>query len=262
MLTDSHAHIHFEQFADDLEHIFARAREARVDKIICVGTTAQDSKAAFDFVTNKTNLDLAKNIELYSTAGLHPHEASLGSKELQCIKEIIEGSDTKIIVAVGECGLDYYKNFSSKADQHKALEMQLQIAIDTNLPVVFHIRDAWDDFFAILANFSDIRGVIHSFTGQPQHVEMASKYDLYFGLNGIMTFTKDQQQLEAAKAVPSARVLLETDCPFLAPVPYRGKQNEPSYIVAIADFLAVLRNSSSEELASVSSSNAKKLFSI
>ncbi len=263
MLTDTHAHIHFDDFESDLAEVFGNARTSQVDAIITVGTTPQDSLKALEFVMNADVIALAHGIKLYATAGIHPHEASLGSDGLKVIGQ--QARDSKyqgVLVAIGECGLDYYRNNSPQAQQLVALEFQLQLAKELDLPVVFHVRDAWEDFFAIIKNYPKVRGVIHSFTGTTKEVEQAMGYELYFGLNGIMSFTKDQAQLEAAKIIPTGRLLLETDCPYLSPAPIRGKRNEPSFIKYTGEFLAELRGEQYSELINSTATNAKALFKL
>ncbi|MSR68379.1 TatD family deoxyribonuclease [Candidatus Saccharibacteria bacterium] len=263
MLIDTHAHIHFDDFEGDLADVFSNAHASQVGAIITVGTTPQDSLKALEFVMNTDVIALAHGIKLYATAGIHPHEASLGSDGLKAIKQL--ASDSKYrgaLVAIGECGLDYYRNNSPKAQQLEALEFQLQLAKELELPLVFHVRDGWQDFFATLGNYPKVRGVIHSFTGTTAEVEQALGYDLFFGLNGIMTFTKDQAQLEAAKIIPANKLLLETDCPYLSPIPFRGKRNEPSFVKYSGEFLAELRGEQYPELINSTTTNAKALFKL
>ena len=263
MLTDTHAHIHFDDFKGDLADVFTNARTSRVTSIITVGTTPQDSLKALDFVMNPDVIALASGIKLYATAGIHPHEASLGSDGLKVIEQLAHDSKYQgVLVAIGECGLDYYRNNSPQAQQHEALEFQLQLAQELELPVVFHVRDAWEDFFGVLKNYPKVRGVIHSFTGATKEVEQAMGYELFFGLNGIMTFTKDQAQLEAAKIIPADRLLLETDCPYLSPAPMRGQRNDPSFVKYTGEFLAELRGEQYPELINSTATNAKALFEL
>jgi TatD DNase family protein len=263
MLIDTHAHIHFDDFSGDLTEVFSNARTSQVASIITVGTTPQDSLKALEFVMSPETTAMAQGIKLYATAGIHPHEASLGSDGLKVIGKLARDSKYQgVLVAIGECGLDYYRNNSPKAQQHEALEFQLQLAQELELPLVFHVRDAWQDFFEILKNYPKVRGVIHSFTGTTKEVEQAMGYELYFGLNGIMTFTKDQAQLEAANIIPAGRLLLETDCPYLSPAPMRGQRNEPSFIKYTGKFLAELRGEQYSELISLTATNAKRLFEL
>lgn len=263
MLIDSHAHIHFSEFENDLDEVFKQAHAAQVTKIVCVGTDDVDSKKALEFVVREDIKKLAGGIDLYATAGLHPHEAKHGEDALLSIKELVmNGGYGDKLVAVGECGLDYYRNLSTQPEQIKALKFQIELALAQGLPLVFHVRDAWEDFFTILGEYKNIRGVVHSFTGGPEEVKKVSEFGLYFGLNGIMTFTKEENQLEAAKLIPTNHLLLETDCPFLAPNPERGHRNEPAYLRYTAEFLAKLRGETLVELSEQSSQNAQTLFNL
>ncbi len=260
-MIDTHAHIHFEEFAGDISEVFANARKNSVDSIITVGTNDEDSRRALEFVSDQTVLKQAGGIKLYATVGLHPHDANKGSDALLTIEDLVDGQDlTTKPIAIGECGLDYYKNFSTKSEQRLALEFQIGLALKYDLPIIFHVRDGWDDFFDIIKSHHKLRGVIHSFTGDGTVVERANQFGLYYGLNGIMTFTKDHTQLEAAKAIPEDKLLLETDCPFLAPLPVRGKRNEPANLIYIADFLSDLRGTKLDQLVNQTNHNTKELF--
>lgn len=263
MLVDTHSHIHFDEFEDDIDDIFLACLDNKVDSIIAVGTDEVDSKKALEFIWSEPVIESAKGINLYSTVGLHPHEAKRGDDALLTIKELAEdGGYGEKLVAIGECGLDYYRNNSEKKDQFKALEYQIELAVTQGLPLVFHVREAWEDFFSVIKNYPELRGVVHSFTGGPAEVERAIKNNLYFGLNGIMTFTKEQSQLDAAKLVPTDKLLLETDCPFLSPEPKRGKRNEPAYVGYVAEFLAKLRGSTLTQISEQTTLNAKTLFGL
>ncbi len=257
MLIDTHAHIHFDDYKDDLPAVLANAKANGVERIICVGTNELDSHRALDFVTDELVSKQAKGVALAATVGLHPHEAHKGQSALEAIAFLLNVGQP---VAIGECGLDYYRNLSTKEQQHTALEFQIRLALEHNLPLVFHVREAWDDFFAMVQKYPDLRGVIHSFTGGPHEVERAMQHNLYFGLNGIMTFTKDTQQLEAAKLIPLDRLLLETDSPYLSPAPLRGKRNEPANVAVIARFLADLRGEDFADQVEATGKNAQKLF--
>jgi TatD DNase family protein len=173
-----------------------------------------------------------------------------------------QGVAVRKIVAVGEIGLDYYYEHSPKKIQREMFVKQLQIAKKHDLLVIFHVREAFDDFFAILADFEGLQGVVHSFTADTRILDKALNLGLYIGLNGIMTFTKDDYQLEAAKAVPLDRLLLETDSPFLTPKAHRGKICEPMHLVDTAEFLAKLRGEKLEALTEQTTKNAKELFKL
>lgn len=254
MFTDTHSHVHFAEAFTDLAEVLQRAADAGVERIINVGVDPADSRAALRLTKHKTG-----PVALYATAGLHPHEAAQGDPALDLIHDMAED-----VVAIGECGLDYFKNHATKLEQDHALRSQLDIALEHNLPVVFHVRDAWDDFFVTLKDYPKIRGVIHSFTGGEAEVDRALSHDkpLYFGINGIMTFTKEDSQLQAARMIPLERILLETDCPYLTPTPHRGKRNEPSYVPLIAEFMAGLRGIEVTELGVKTTDNAEKLFAL
>lgn len=282
-LTDTHCHIHEITAAkgggtgDDFVHnkwhkagitdpdeVISAARVDGVENLLCVGTTLTDSKLAIELVQNRQNL--------WATIGIHPHEAK--DHDIQeLLNEFASLANKPKVVGIGECGLDYYYEYSPKQQQHKILEFQLELAQKHNLPLVFHVREAqrsnsstvksvWHDFFAILDQFKGIRGVVHSFTADMTILDKCLKRGLYIGLNGIMTFTRDEQQLEAARAVPISSLLLETDAPFLTPSPVRGTICEPKHTRVIAEFLSTLRSETLENLAAHTTQNAKNLFNL
>jgi TatD DNase family protein len=253
MLVDTHAHIHFEQFREELDEVLARAAEAEVERILCVGVDEIDSGQALAVARAYAHV--------YATAGLHPHEADRGYEALEEVQRLVE-LDPDNIVAIGECGLDYYREGYDKDAQDRALRFQIELALEHDLPLVFHVRDAFDDFFTILDDYEGVRGVVHCFTAGLDEMHEAVKKGLFVALNGIMTFTKDDQQLAAAKALPLDRLVLETDCPFLTPAPKRGQRNEPANVALTAEFLADLRGESLEELSHATSQNAQRLFGL
>ncbi len=229
------------------------AQAAGVNRLICVGCTLNDSQMA-------QNLAQQQHLT-WCSIGIHPHEAK------DHMDEATRSAFAKLlkkpkVVAIGECGLDYYYNHSPKADQFKVLEFQLQVAQDNKLPLILHIRDAFDDFWPVFDNFKTLRGVVHSFSAHPKQLDEALQRGLNIGLNGIMTFTKDEQQLAAAKLVPLNKLLLETDAPFLTPHPYRGRICEPKHVGVTAEFLANLRGESLEQLAKATTDNAITLFNL
>lgn len=269
-LVDTHCHIHEILGADaskgdqvpekwhkagvhDADLVIANAAEAEVTKLICVGCSLQDSRLAVEFVQKRPNC--------WASIGIHPHEArehmNLASKK--AFADLLE-TPAKI-VAIGECGLDYYYQHSPKAEQIELLHFQLALAEKHNLPVIFHVRDAFDDFWPIYDTYK-VRGVIHSFSATRKELDQILSRNLFVGLNGIMTFTKNAGQLAAAKAVPVEKLLLETDAPFLTPHPYRGTICEPRHIRVTAEFLANLREESLLEFAKQTTTNAHKLFGV
>lgn len=267
-LVDTHCHIH--EALDSMQlgtetrrkyekagmpkpdDIIKRAVDDGVNKMICVGTTLKDSQLAAEFVQTRPNC--------WASIGIHPHEAKahLNLADKKAFAALLDQSE---IVAVGECGLDYFYENSPKAEQIELLHFQLALAEKHDLPVIFHVRDAFNDFWPIYDTYK-VRGVIHSFSAGMQELDQILSRNLLVGLNGIMTFTKNVGQLEAAKAVPIDKLLLETDAPFLTPHPYRGTICEPKHIRVTAEFLGDLRKESFAEIAQKTSANAHKLFGI
>ena len=246
-LIDTHCHVHDSQFyADDRENVMSRAADAGV-KMLCIGTSEQDSQEAIEFA--------ALNDNVWAVVGVHPHDTKDGWQEIaQLLKEHNE------IVGVGEIGLDYFYDNSPRDIQLRALEEQLQWASDYQLPVSFHVREAFDDFWPLFDNFSGIRGVLHSFTDTKQTLETALSKGLYIGVNGISTFARDKSSMW--DAIPLERLLLETDAPFLTPVPLRGKVNEPAFVRHVAEYHAKRRRVELETIALTTSANAKTLFKL
>jgi TatD DNase family protein len=164
------------------------------------------------------------------------------------------------VVAIGECGLDFHYDHSPRVDQLKVLEFQLELARAASLPLIFHVREAFDDFWPVFDNYQGLAGVLHSYTDSAANLDKALERGLHVGVNGIVTFAKDPAQAEVYKAIPLDKLLLETDSPFLAPRPRRGAVNQPKYLVEVAAFLAELRGEQPEDLAAASTANARKLF--
>lgn len=237
----------------DPQSLIDEATSAGVTRLMLVGCTLRDSQLAVALASKQPNC--------WASIGIHPHEAKDHLDQATQTAFASLATDTSV-KAVGECGLDYYYNHSKKADQISLLEFQLQLAQDNHLPVIFHVRDAFSDFWPILDNFRGITGVIHSFTADTAVLDQVLSRGLHVGLNGIMTFTKDAAQLAAAKAVPLESMLLETDAPFLTPAPERGTICKPKHVVLTAEFLAGLRDESIEQLANVTTQNACNLFGI
>jgi TatD DNase family protein len=251
-LVDTHCHIHDPEFSFDQTHVFQSAHEANVKQMVCIGTSGENSQRAVDYVRDKQGV--------WASVGLHPHDAKMGEDDLEIIARL---SATELkVVAIGEFGLDYHYNNSPRADQIRALEYQLQLAQSFNKPCIFHVREAFDDFWAVLDNFSGIRGVIHSFSATKIEVDRALSHDLLMGINGIMTFTKDDAQRDAACYIPIDRLVLETDAPFLTPAPLRGTMNVPANVRLVAACLAEMRVETLDQLIEATTKNAQTLFSL
>lgn len=247
-LVDAHCHIHESNYPLDREETLRRAKEAGVGRLICVGTSEKSSKEAVAFV--------AQHDSAFASIGVHPHDTKDGWKE------IINLAGTKKVVAVGEIGLDYFYIHSPRDVQIMALEAQIDIALKANLPIIFHVREAFDDFWPIFDNFHGIRGELHSFTDTKLHMEQALARGLYIGVNGISTFTKDELQKEMFASAPLERLLLETDAPFLTPTPFRGKVNEPAFVEKVAEHHAMIRGVSVADVAKATTANAHALFAL
>jgi TatD DNase family protein len=249
MLIDTHCHIHDPScYSLDATDTLARAEKAGVLQVVCVGTSETSSKQAALFA------EMHK--AAYAAIGVHPHDTKEGWRG------IFELAERQKVVAVGEIGLDYYYTHSPRDIQIEALEEQLEFAIKHTLPVIFHVRDAFDDFWPILDNFHGIRGELHSFTDSVENMEEGLKRGLYVGVNGISTFTKLPAQQEMFASIPLERLLLETDAPFLTPAPLRGKVNEPAFVRNVAEYHAVVRGISLEEIAAATTANARAVFAL
>jgi TatD DNase family protein len=249
MLIDTHCHIHEADFPLVADEVLLRARMADVQQLICVGTSEQSSRAAITFAETHDNA--------WASIGVHPHDTKDG---YAAIAQLAGTSDR--IVAVGEIGLDYFYTHSSKEVQIKALEAQIHIALKHNLPIIFHVREAFNDFWPIFDRYPGIRGELHSFTDTKANLDIALSKGLYIGVNGISTFTKDEAQQAMFDSIPLDRLLFETDAPFLTPAPFRGKVNEPAFVRNIADYHANRRGISVEAIASATTANAQQLFAI
>ena len=251
--VDTHCHIHFPDYQLEPELVINEAADMGVTKLLCVGCTLADSKLGIAFAHRYPSV--------WASIGLHPHEADDYVNDSAALQSFSDLATKDRVVAIGEAGLDYYYQHSDKKNQQKLLRFQMAIAKQHNLPMIFHVRDAFEDFWPIYDEYK-VPGVIHSFSATKHELSEALKRDLFIGLNGIMTFTKNADQLEAAKAVPLSKLLLETDAPFLTPTPYRGIICQPKHVVVTAEFLSGLRNQTLAELAEATTNNATILFNI
>ncbi|MBQ3473927.1 TatD family hydrolase [Candidatus Saccharibacteria bacterium] len=242
MLIDSHCHLHDREFfsAKQAEEMIKRAHGKGVEKIICIGTDPKDSLVACDFANSHDGV--------YWTYGTHPEYTTSLSRSGARINQRDK------LVAIGEVGLDYHYEDYDREAQIKLFEEMLQLAMDNDLPVSFHVREAFPDFFAVVNNFPKVRGVVHSFTDSKKVLKrILNETDFYVGVNGLATYS-------TLPTPPLERILLETDAPFLAPVPYRGETNEPAYIADIAKWLAEKLEVSVKEVAKTTTENVSTLF--
>lgn len=259
MLIDSHAHLDVPQYDADREAVIARAREAGVDLIleICGSDVA---KGSLD-----VGIRLAEDYPfIYAAVGLHPHEASLWDDALE--SKLLDLSRRPKVIGWGEIGLDYYYDHSPRDRQREVFRRQLELALERRLPVIIHTRDAEDDTITILRQSwaekggSGIGGIIHCFTGARKLADAALEMGFLVSFSGVVTFRNAGDLREVARAVPLEKLLVETDCPYLAPQPYRGKRNEPAYVVETAAFLARLKEISPDHLARITTANFLRLF--
>lgn len=259
--VDTHCHIHSPEFfsAEGAEQMLKKAVTAGVEYIICVGTSLEDSKKAVAFAE-------AHPENCWASIGIHPHEAAkLTLSEIsQQLEELAALTASAKVVAVGECGFDFYYNDKQDhlAAQEALLKGQIETALNHSLPLIFHVREAFDEFWRIFDSYQGVSGVLHSFTDRPAHLERALAHNLLIGINGIATFTTHNWQLDLFKAISQHNFVLETDSPFLTPKPFRGKINSPENVIYITKFLAALRGKSDESIAEATTANAKKLFKL
>ncbi len=240
-----------------VDEVVERAHQADVRQMICVGCDLEDSRLAIECVKGRENL--------FASIGIHPHEAALHLEKSRqtAFEQLLEvGPLDSKIVAIGECGLDYFYEHSPREAQIKLLKFQIELAIRHDLPLIFHVRQALDDFWPIFESYpaGSIRGVLHSFTDTTANMQRAVEHGLYIGVNGIATFAKDASQIVMYRTIPQQSLLLETDAPFLTPEPFRGTINEPKHIRTIVEFLAELRGEDVRELAAITTLSAKTLF--
>jgi len=237
------------------ESVLTAAHEAGVNRMLCIGTTTEDSELAVAFVQDRD--------DLWASIGIHPHEAAMTLQKgsLDAFRGLVAGPKVK---AVGECGLDYFYNHSPKEAQITVLRAQIELALAHDLPLSFHVREAFDDFWPVFESYrgAGIRGVLHSYTDNLANLEKAVTHGLHFGVNGIATFAKKEENLVIYRTIPQQLLLLETDAPFLTPVPYRGKVCESKHVRVTAEFLADLRGETLEDLAAVTTANARALFKV
>ena len=250
---DSHSHLILEPFNEDRDQVVQEAFSKGVTHII---------QSCDNLEEIKENLLLANKFQnIYSSVGIHPHEAKLwDSVSYDTIKE---HAKKEKVIAIGECGLDFYYNYSPKDIQIKVFREHIKIAKEVSLPLIIHTRDAFKETIEILKEENpSCGGVMHCYTGDLQTAQEAIKLGFYISWSGILTFKNAQNLRDAAKEIPLEKTLIETDCPFLAPVPYRGKRNEPKFVIHVAEELAKIKNISVEEIGKITSSNTKKLFNL
>jgi len=280
MLTDTHAHLDFPDFADDLDGVLSRARENAVNRIITISTSVEGARRA-------TRLASAHQV-VWATAGVHPSNAKEAPEDF--VESLRSAAQSPRVVAIGECGLDYHRLPSRsmheaavgtavegsgapagadavtadgvvKLRQAEVFRGQLELAVEMRLPVVIHERDAWDDTIEMLRPFSGkLRAVFHCFGKSRKHAEEVLAMGHLVSFTGIVTFKNAQVVAETAKSLPAGSFMVETDCPYLAPVPYRGKRCEPAYVKYVAEHVAMLRGVPLKMIAGETEATANSFF--
>jgi TatD DNase family protein len=253
-IIDSHAHLDWESFTEDRDGVIERAFSSGVSQIVQAGVYLHNINEA---------IALAERFEnIYCGVGLHPHEAKSWNDQSEDL--VRNACANPRVVAIGECGLDFHYNHSERDVQLQVFANQVDLARQLNKPLIIHTREAWEDTFRILHEHGQgqIRGVFHCFTGGPEVVPEIKKLDFYVSFSGIVTFPKASDIQAAAPLIEADRILVETDSPYLAPQGMRGKRNEPANVWLVAAKLAQLRNISRDELATITSENARRLFAL
>jgi TatD DNase family protein len=252
VITDTHAHIFWDSYDGDRDAVIERARAEGVDRMLIVGTDLASSVACFELC--------AAHAGLYPTAGIHPHDAGDATSAVHAeIEQLCRRDDC---VAVGETGLDYFKEYSPRAAQVENFRWHLELARRLDKPVIVHSREAHEDTVRQIRDFPGVRGVMHCYTMGVEELEPYLQAGFYISFSGVVTYPKNDANRAAARAVPAERLLVETDCPFLAPQGKRGKRNEPAYVRLVLERVAEFRAVPWEELARQTSANAEQLFAL
>jgi len=250
-LVDSHCHLDDEQYDQDREETIARARAAGVETLMAIGTGGgpPDLEAAIRLAD--------RHACMYATVGVHPHDAAKAAEETFVrLRKLARHPKVR---ALGEIGLDYHYDFSPRDVQRRVFERQLEIAAEAGLPVVIHTREAWEDTLAVLGERWQGGGIMHCFTGDEQQARQALDRGFHLAFGGVLTFPKAEAVRQAARITPEDRLLVETDCPYLAPVPMRGKRNEPAFLVETVRRLADVRGIPPEVVAEQTTGNFERL---
>ena len=251
MLTDTHCHLFYDQIKTDLDSVLERAKTLGVNRFICVATNLDDANEC---------LELSKKYEsIYASVGIHPHDSKNAPNGYR--EKIYNLMKNDKMVAVGEMGLDYFRNISSPKVQKEVFRAQMEIAEDLNMPVIFHNRDADNDVLSILKDFPSVVGVAHCFSSTEDTATKLIELGYYISFSGNITF-KNSHLPEFAGKLPLDRILVETDCPYLSPVPFRGKPNEPGRARFVAEKISEIFKLPFEIIASETTKNASKLFNL
>lgn len=255
MIIDSHCHIYSEKLIEFKQDILKNISDKN-QLCICSADSVETSKKCVDLSNQSKNV--------YATVGVHPHEAcGFDENTIFELEKLVK--DNSKVIAIGEIGLDYYYDFSPRDKQKEILKNQIILASRLDLPCVFHVREATEDFLNIIKEMVTkykIKGVIHSFSGSIETAKILLNYGFYLGINGIITFKNANKMLDVVKFLPLDKILIETDCPYLTPVPFRGQVNRPEYVEYVAEKIALLKEISKQKVIDQTTKNAKTLFKI
>ena len=251
-MIDSHCHLDHSPLSENLSEVISRSKDIGIEKILTISTTSK----SFNNILNLIKLDSI----IYGTFGIHPHETDKELLSKDIIINKINSNDK--IIGVGESGLDFYYNNSNKTNQILSFKNHIEAALDLNIPIIVHSRNAEVETYDVLKqyNSNNLKILMHCFTGSKAFANKLMKFNSYFSASGIITFKNSSELQETFKTIPEDRLLIETDSPFLSPVPKRGKNNEPSFIKFTLDKLAQLKNIKVENLDKITTNNFNKLF--
>ena len=251
-MIDSHCHLDHEPLFSDLDNVIHRSKKVGIKKLLTISTSIESFLRVKEIV-NKDGI-------IYGTVGIHPHEVDKNKIDVDFIMKNL--NENKKIIGIGETGLDFYYDNSDRDKQEESFRIHIEAALKANIPLVIHSRNAEDKMFEILDDFKNkkLKILMHCFTGSQQFAEKLLKFNSYFSASGIITFKNSAELQKTFKFLPLERILIETDSPFLAPVPNRGKKNEPSFIDFTAAKLAEIKNLSKEDLIKKTTENFNKLF--
>ena len=253
MLFDTHAHMNDPAFDDDRDELLRTLPEKGVQLMVNIGCSLASSRDCVEMAN--------KYPHVYATVGSHPDSADEVNEDVLEEYRKLCKLTTKV-KAIGEIGLDYYYEDIPREVQKKAFVMQLELARELNLPVVVHERDAHQDGMDIVRQFRDVKGVFHCYSGSAEMARQLVDMGWYIGFTGVLTFKNARKAVETAASIPLDRIVLETDCPYMAPEPFRGKRNDPGYLYRMAEQLAQIRGITTEEAAAITTENGKRLYRI
>lgn len=253
MLTDTHCHLDDPRFDADRPAVLERARAAGVTRVITIG---------YDLSSSKSGVEMAGSLPgVFAAVGVHPHDAAGVPPDY--VESLRRLAAQPRVVAIGEIGLDFYRDLSPRPVQREVFAAQLRLAREAGLPVVIHCREAYDEVYDILrSEATGLTGVMHCFSGNWEEARRFLAFGFYISIAGPVTFPQSSKLLAVARQVPFDRLLLETDAPYLTPIPYRGKRNEPAYLVHTARKVAEIREISLEEVTAATTENASRLFGL